>query len=136
LTGSAFDPGPAVPYQWAGDWLEAYQAAFETGNGDAFTGLFSDDAEFVLDPFEPPLVGSNAIRAYLLDASGSQTQTDLTIERHWVSGPTILAAWHASYVRTSDRAHLREAGFLTAEIRAERCIRLRRWAVRPSGAEA
>ena len=57
-----------------------------------------------------------------LAARRTADPVDLTIERHWASGSTILAAWHASYVRRSDRARSRQAGFLTAEIRAGRAI--------------
>jgi ketosteroid isomerase-like protein len=133
MTGRAFDPGPPVAFAWAGDWLESYRRALETGDGDLLTSLFDDDGELVLDPFMPALVGANAIRAYLLDATAAETQLELTVERHWVSGPTILAAWHATFVRSEDRVHVRQAGFLTAEIRAERCTRLRRWAISRAG---
>ena len=66
MTGRAFDPGPPVAFAWAGDWLESYRRALETGDGDLLTSLFADDGELILDPFMPPLVGANAIRAYLL----------------------------------------------------------------------
>jgi ketosteroid isomerase-like protein len=134
MTGRAFDPGPSVAYAWAGDWMDSYKRALESGDGDLLTGLFHDDGELVPDPFEPALAGANAIRAYLLRATAEETQLDLTVERHWVSGPTILAAWHATFVRQSDRAHVRQAGFLTAEIRGGRCARLRRWAISRVGA--
>jgi ketosteroid isomerase-like protein len=129
VTGKAFDPGPPVAFAWAGDWLESWRQALEKGDGDLLTSLFDGDAELILDPFLPSLAGSNAIRAYLLDAAAAETQLELTVERHWVSGPTILAAWHSTFVRRSDRAHVRQAGFLTAEIRGGRCTRLRRWAI-------
>ena len=68
-------------------------------DGDAWVALFADDAEYREDPFEPPLVGHNAIRAYLLEAAEAEDQVEFTIERHWVAGATVLAAWHASFVR-------------------------------------
>ena len=79
------------------------------------------------DPFEPPLVGHNAVRAYLLKAAELQEEVSFTVERHWVVDPTILVAWHAGYVQRSDRARVRLAGFMTLEIRDGKIARLREW---------
>ena len=87
-----------------------------------------EDAEYHEDPFEPPLVGHNALRAYLLEAAEAQDQVEMTVERHWVVGPTVLAAWHAGYVRRTDRSRVRLAGFMTLEIADDgRIARFREW---------
>ena len=53
----------------------------------------------------------------MLEAAERQDQVEFTVERHWVVDPTILAAWHASYVaRQPGGQHARLAGFLTAEL--------------------
>jgi ketosteroid isomerase-like protein len=88
-----------VDYAAAGDLLERYGRAWQTFDGDAWVDLFAEHAEYHEDPFEPPLVGHNAIRAYLLEASRNQDQVEFTVERHWVAAQTVLAAWHASFVR-------------------------------------
>lgn len=112
----------------ASDLLERYRRAWETFDGDAWVALFDDDVEYHEDPFEPPLVGHNAVRAYLLEAATAQEQVEVTIERHWVVGPTILAAWHASFVRRSSRARVRLAGFMTLETADDgRVRRFREW---------
>ena len=120
-----------LTYAAAHDLLEAWRTARATYDGDAFTDLFGDDAEVVLDPFEPPLVGHNALRAYLLQAADAERHYDLAIERHWVSGETALAAWHASWNRTDDEtAKVRQAGFLSAEVgEGGRIARLKLWTV-------
>jgi uncharacterized protein YajQ (UPF0234 family) len=101
-----------IDYAAAGDLLEAYGRAWETFDGDAWVAIFDDEAEYHEDPFGAPLVGHNALRAYLLDASASQRDVEFTVERHWVSGDTILAAWHATVhpaglgpVRADGRVH-------------------------------
>ena len=127
MTGQAFDPGPPVDYAWAGDFLDAWVAARENGDISPFVDRFMEDATLQPGPFEAPLERTNAIRAYFLQRNAEEADVDLTVERHWVSGATILAAWHASYQRRPDRGHVREAGFLTAEIRSNRCVRLRLW---------
>lgn len=112
----------------AGDLLERYGRAWEAFDGDRWTELFTEDAEYHEDPFEAPLVGHNAIRAYLLAAAEAQEQVEFTIERHWASGSTALAAWHASYVRRSDRSRVRLAGFMTLETAEDgRVARFREW---------
>lgn len=112
----------------AGDLLEAYAQAWMDFDGDAWVALFSEDAEYHEEPFEPPLVGHNAIRAYLGQAAETQEQVEVTIERHWVVGSTVLAAWHASYVRRPTRERVRLAGFMTLELdAADRIVRFREW---------
>jgi hypothetical protein len=45
-----------------------------------------------------------------------------------VVGPTILAAWHASFIRRPGRERVRIAGFMTLEIAADgRVARFREW---------
>ena len=112
----------------AGDLLDQYKGAWETFDGDAWTDLFTPDAEYHEDPFEAPMVGSNALRAYLLQAAEAQDQVEMTVERHWVVGETVLAAWHASFVRRSNRTRVRLAGFMTLEIADDgRISRFREW---------
>lgn len=119
-----------VSYAAAHDLLESLVRARTTCDGDALTDLVAASAEVTLDPFAPPFIGHNALRAYLLEAAGAERDYDLAIERHWVSGDTILAAWHASWNRITDEAKVRQAGFLSAEVGEDgRITRLRRWTV-------
>lgn len=117
-----------IDYSAAGDLLEAYGRAWESFDGDAWVAIFTDDAEYHEDPFGPPLVGHNALRAYLLDASASQRDVEFTVERHWVSGDTVLAAWHVAFVRVASGRIVRMAGFTTAEVGPDgRISRFREW---------
>jgi len=118
----------SLDHATAGDLLDRYGQAWMAFDGDAWTGLFTEDVSYQDDPFEPPMVGHNAVRTYLLEASERQQDVEFTVERHWVVEPTVLAAWHASYVRRSDRARVRLAGFLTMEIAVDgRVARFREW---------
>lgn len=117
-----------ISYAAAHDLLEAFTAARMHYDGDDWTALFAEGAEAVLDPFAPPLVGHNALRAYLNDAAAAERHFDLAIERHWVAGDTVLAAWHASWSRRAGEAKTRQAGFLAAETGTDgRIVRLRQW---------
>jgi ketosteroid isomerase-like protein len=115
-------------YAAAGEWLAAYGRAWATFDGDAWVALFTDEAEYHEDPFGAPLVGHNAVRAYLLEAAASQRDVEFTVERHWVSGTTVLAAWHATFVKQAGGQRVRLAGFLTAEVEPDgRASRIREW---------
>ena len=123
-----------IDYATAGEWLEAYGRAWQTFDGDAWVGLFTEDAEYHEDPFGTPLVGHNALRAYLLEAAASETDVEFTVERHWASGDTLLAAWHAGFDRKPGGQHVRLAGFLTAEIASDgRASRFREWTLQAPG---
>jgi hypothetical protein len=117
----------ALNYAAAGDLLERYARAWCSWDGDAFVDLHSPDAESRDDPFEPAIVGHNALRANLLAASEFEDAVELTFERHWVVPPTILAAWHASYVHRVTRARVRLVGFVTFEIGDDGRIRTGRF---------
>jgi limonene-1,2-epoxide hydrolase len=118
----------AISYAQAGELLERYRRAWETFDGDAWTELFSASVEYHEDPFAEPLVGRNAVRAYLNEAAESQEQVEMTIERHWAVQSTVLAAWHASFIRRPTRQRVRVAGFLEAEVdEAGRIARFREW---------
>ncbi len=119
-----------ISYAAAGDLLDAFVRARTGHDGDGFTALFTPDAQVSIDPFATPLAGHNDLRAYLLDAAAAERWYDLAIERHWVAGPTVLAAWHASWTRPVDEAKVRQAGFLSAEVGEDgRIERLRLWTV-------
>lgn len=114
-----------MDYATGGELLDAYGRAWSGFDGDAWVALFSDDAEYHGDPFGAPLVGHNALRAFLLESSVTQRDVEFTVERHWVSGSTVLAAWHASWVRRADGTVARAAGFLAADVAADG--RIDRW---------
>ena len=117
-----------IDYAAAGAVLDAYGHAWETFDGDAWVAIFTEDAEYHEDPFGEPIVGHNALRAYLLDAAASQRDVEFTVERHWASGPTILAAWHVTFIRRESGQHVRMAGFMTAEVASDgRIARFREW---------
>ncbi len=108
--------------------LDRYATARETFDGDAWVALFTEDAEYHGDPFGGPLVGHNALRACLNESATAQRDVDFTVERHWVSGSTVLAAWHASWIRRAEGDRTRSAGFLTAEIAPDgRIVRFHEW---------
>jgi hypothetical protein len=119
-----------LTYAAGHDLLGALVRARISYDGDAFVACFTEDSQVLPDPFGSPLAGHNDLRAYLLAAAKDERAYDLAIERHWVSGDTVLAAWHASWNRRSGDAKVRQAGFLSAEVGGDgRIGRLRLWSV-------
>jgi len=116
-----------IGYAEAGELLATFARAYETFDGDLVVSLFSDDAEYHEDPFSPPLVGGNAIRAYWLESAEAQDQVEFTIERHLVSGDTVVAIWRLSYVLRENGEHRRASGVLILETRNGKIGRLREW---------
>ena len=123
-----------IDYAAAGDLLDAYGAAWAAFDGDGWVAIFVEDAEYHEDPFSEPLVGHNALRAYLLREAEAKRDIDFTVERHWVSGSTVLAAWHASWIARADGQGVRVAGFMTAEVADDgRIGRLHEWRLTAPG---
>jgi ketosteroid isomerase-like protein len=116
-----------IDYAEAGELLADFARAYETFDGDLVVSLFSADAEYHEDPFSPPIVGHNAIRAYWLASAETQDQVEFTIERHLVSGDTIVAIWHLSYLLREDGGRRRASGALVLDTRNGVIERLREW---------
>ncbi len=115
----------------AQDILEKVKRGWEGRDVDLVMSLFRDDAEYREDPFEEPLRGANAIRAYWNDAVASQAHIEFDAERTWVSGRTILTSWHAAYTRRSNAERVRIRGFMTLEVDDEGLVwRFREWSHR------
>lgn len=74
-------------------WIEAYGRAWRTKDADAVVALFTEDAVYRSHPFRPPHVGSEAIRAYWLGATGSQDELDLRFGEPVVSGNRAAVEW-------------------------------------------
>jgi ketosteroid isomerase-like protein len=122
-----------IDYAAGGELLERYKLAWEAFDGDAWVALFSEDAEYHEDPFGEPLVGHNALRAFLLDEARKQRDVDFTVERHWVSGSTVLAAWHATWTGRADGRLVRLAGFMAADVANDgRISRFHEWWMAPT----
>jgi ketosteroid isomerase-like protein len=110
------------------DVLARFKAARERRDPDALMALFSEDADVRLDPFEPSLVGSLALRGHWNAVMIEQRDVELDAERVWVSGRPVLASWHAAWTEGSSGARRRERAFATLELDEEGLVvRMRAW---------
>lgn len=120
------------------DLAARWKWARERRDVDAMMELCAAEPDWRFDPYAPPLLGANAIRAHWNEVAARQTAVEFDAERVWVSGPTVLCSWHGAYTRQSDAQRVRERGFMTLELDDDgRIARLRRWTIeRPIGLDS
>ena len=112
------------------DLYARFKEAWQRRDVDLMVVLFREDAEYRPDPFEPPLVGDVAIRAYWTAAAAAQANVEFDVERLWVVGRTVLANWHGAFTSRGTAERVRERGFTTMELDdAGLVARCRVWAV-------
>ncbi len=113
------------------DVFARFKRAWEERDPDAMLELFSDDAEYRLDPFAESLRGLVAIRAHWNGVVAAQDHIEFDAERVWVSGRTILGSWHVALTERASADRVRIRGFSTLEMDEHgRIARLREWPVR------
>ena len=88
-------PDPLLPGDGQ-DALARFKRAREKCDPDMMLELFADDAEYRGDPFEPALMGANAIREHWNRVAAEQTHVDFDAERFgddqgdpWTSKPGV-----------------------------------------------
>ncbi len=113
------------------DLVARYRRARETRDVDAMMELYRGDADLRTDPFEEHATGELAIRGHWNRVAAEQASVEFDAERVWVSGPTVLAAWHGAWTRRETAERVREREFMTVELDdAGLIIRERHWTIR------
>ena len=110
-------------------WLDAYGRAWQEGDAKAVMTLFAAGATYHETPFDPPLMGLDAIHDHWKAGAG-QTQTEVvfTYDVLSVAGDLGLAHWRATFVRLPARSAVRLDGALAARFDANgRCTEFREW---------
>jgi hypothetical protein len=110
-------------------WLDAYGRAWEQGDATGIRQLFAPGAAYYETPFDPPMVGLDALQAYW-QAGAADAQRDVAF--HYdvlaVSGGRGIARWAATFVRVPSGMGVRLDGMLTARFDAGgRCVEFREW---------
>lgn len=121
---------PDLTHGAAQDLIAQAKRGWEERLPDVIVDLFAAAASYRESPFTAELTGHNAIRARWNDICARQRNVDFDAERIWVSGHTVLVAWHAAYTRASTAERIRVRGFTTLELDAAgKVSRMRQWPV-------
>lgn len=78
------------------DWLERYRRAWMQRDANAAGQLFTDDAIYREQPFQPPFAGRAAIQDYWARVTASQTKVELRYGRSVSDGPRVAVEWWAN----------------------------------------
>ena len=78
-------------------WVDAYEQAWRDASSAALAGLFTPDAEYVLEPYSPPLVGLGAIEAFWAEESEPDEVFTMTHEVVSCSGCTGVVRAEVRY---------------------------------------
>lgn len=109
-------------------WLDAYGAAWERRDADAFAALFADDARYHWTPFQDPQRGPSEIRAAFAAATERQRAPRFAHEVIAVRGGVGWAKWSCGLTRAETGAPVRIDGILSAKLDADgRCSEFREW---------
>lgn len=124
---------PDMTTDQADAWLRRYGDVWQTGDADAITALFTEDAVYHEDPFEPPMRGREAIRRYWQEGA-SDAQRDVSFGHTvWaLTGEQCFAHWRASFTRVGDGSRVRLDGvfrllFRPADDGTVLCASLQEW---------
>ena len=79
-------------------WLAAYETAWRTAGTEGLAGIFTDDASYVQSPYQPPVVGLDAIRRmWDEEREGPDEVFTMTTEIVAVDGPTAVVRAEVRY---------------------------------------
>jgi ketosteroid isomerase-like protein len=107
-------------------WLEELGRGWETHDVDRFAAVFSADAVYSENPFDDPMVGTDAIREYA--GLAAQHQRDVSFGFEIVSVSPAVVRWWASYVKVANGEQTRVDGVFLLEFGDDgRCTSLREW---------
>lgn len=111
------------------DWLRRYGRAWIAGDPQAAIELFTPQAAYHETPFDPPMLGEEAIRRYWTEGA-QDGQREVTFEAQPIGlhGDTGYARWQATFVRLPGRSSVELDGVLAARFAADgRCCEFREW---------
>lgn len=111
-----------------GEWLEQYGRASAANDPQASAELFTQDAEYYETPFDPPLIGREAIYRYWERGAQTLKDKDSAYEVLAVQDGRGLARWRAQFtVSQTGRRMALDCAFLVEFDETGRCRVFREW---------
>jgi hypothetical protein len=115
-----------------GQWLDAYRRAWIERNAAAARALFTPDAVYREQPFQPPFAGADAIASYWSRVTAIQRDIQLRYGRPVVDGNRVAVEWWATLVNDDVSVTL-AGGFLLLVAEDGRCRELREYWILKEG---
>jgi hypothetical protein len=111
------------------DWMAALGAAWEARDPAAAAALFAEGIRYHETPFDPPMVGLDAVHAYWAEVPEAQKDVRFGFEVLASTPGGGVARWWASFERIPPTGARRELdGVVLVELdRGGRCTLLREW---------
>lgn len=109
-------------------WLSDYKRAWETRDAELAVRLFTPDASYREQPFEPAQHGQDGVRSYWTAATADQRDIQFTSSVLALNGSTGIAHWHAEFTRASSGVLVALDGIFVLEFADDgRCRDLKEW---------
>jgi ketosteroid isomerase-like protein len=108
------------------DWLGRYRRAWIEKDAEAASQLFTEDASYREQPFQPAFVGRAAIRDYWARVTASQISVELRYGRSVVEGQRVAVEWWAN-LQTADGPLTLAGEFLLRFADSGECEELREY---------
>lgn len=80
-------------------WLQILGRAWETADAELATSLFDAGVVYRDNPFEPPIVGAEAVRQYWLENLATQREVRFEGRVLAVEGEVGVVNWQVSFIR-------------------------------------
>jgi hypothetical protein len=111
------------------NWLKGYGKAWEKGDPNATKALFTSDAHYYETPFDPPMIGLDAIYKYWNDNAGvSQEDVSFSYNLLAVDENVGLAHWRALFKRLPSGNSVTLDGIFKVEFSEDgKCKIFREW---------
>jgi hypothetical protein len=116
------------------DWLERYRRAWIERDAEAASLLFTADAIYREQPFQPAFAGRAAIRDYWARVTAPQKSVELRYGTPIVDGRRLAVEWWAN-LQTADGPITLAGEFLLLFAESGECRELREYWVLTQGAE-
>lgn len=112
----------------SGHWFGQLNHAWERLDAAAAAALFAEQAEYQDYPFDAPLRGKQAIRAYWDDVARGQRDVHTSYEVLSVCGKTSIVHWTASFVRVPSGQKVRLDGIAVIVLNESgKAVSFREW---------
>ena len=109
-------------------WLAGYEEAWETLDADKAGPLFTEDATYKDNPYEPAHQGREGIHEYWATVTSDQENVDFTYEVLSVVNNTGIAYWHSEFNSRSTGAGIALDGIFVLEFDQDGlCSSLKEW---------